>query len=73
MIIESKFRDYYDPIAFKFNDDKSIVYKRHQEYAMGNIPVKLPININYIIFCGKLYPYIPSQRKKRVYRSSPRI
>lgn len=73
MIIESKFHDYYDPIAKRFID-KSIVYKRHAKLIKEKSPIELPRGpegwdvdtVNYLVFCGKLYPFVIITDKKKV-------
>lgn len=65
MIIESKFVDYYDPLCRQFRD-KSVIFKRHNDLITEKLPKDLPKGprgyrvktIEYLIFCGKLYPYI---------------
>lgn len=66
MLIVSKFKDYYDSVAYSKGIDKTIVYKRETlyvktHYSEINTPREVDISKNkklrYFVvgFCGKLY------------------
>jgi len=79
MIIQSKFHDYYDTILRQVGIDKIVVFHRVTEAIEESfdLPTYNVINIgssetslNYVIFCGKLVPFIYNLTGYSCYESS---
>jgi len=80
MLIVSKYRDYYDSVAFSKGIDKTIVYQRDkQQLNYKKIKIDFPAHdhtwskpedriFTFIIgFCGKLYPVSKRFNKDNTY------
>jgi hypothetical protein len=75
MQIYSKYRDYYDPVLYHISSlDRFVRYENHRKrISVGDLPegvTKLPLSnkLQYLFFCGSVYPFVMDSLSKKVTR-----
>ena len=75
MQIYSKHKDYYDPVLYQISSlDRFVRYEDHRKkITVGALPegiTKLPLSnkLQYLFFCGSIYPFIVDDKPKKALR-----